>query len=138
MLAFHIGAGSADTVTVSHSLALGPVDLTVAAPDTHSPLTHQTGENRRVQSQEWTLPSTRPKAGESALDVGPSDSFGADLGLSQVTEGKSTPAFPLQDDVGPVISRVEDGAPKCLAMAVLSRVTFFVDRTCTGRDGRAD
>ncbi len=68
-------------------------------------ISHQTGENRTVESQaETTLPSTRQDAGESALDLDPSDSYGA-----QWDRGKGTPALPLQNEVGPVRNFIEQG-----------------------------
>jgi hypothetical protein len=65
---------------------------------------HQTGENRTVKLQAGTLPSTRPDAGESAVDLDPSDSFGV-----QWDRGKGTPALLLQDEVGPVKNFIGQG-----------------------------
>ncbi len=53
---------------------------------------------------ESTLPSIRLDAGASALDLDPSDAYGA-----QWDRGKGTPALPLQDEVGPVRNIIEQG-----------------------------
>ena len=53
----------------------------IGNPDTHL-FSQQTGENGWVKPQEGTLPSIRQHAVGSALDVGPSDSLGAEVGLS--------------------------------------------------------
>ncbi len=71
-------------------------------------ISHQTGENGWVQPQDGLHPIIRPNAVESALDIGPSDLLGADLGLSTVCKG--TPALPLHDDVGPTRITMDDRA----------------------------
>ena len=65
-----------------------------------------------MKPQEGTLPSIRQHAVGSALDVGPSDSLGAEVGLSNpgVTGlGERHPALPLHNEVGQVRKFIEDG-----------------------------
>ena len=83
----------------------------IGNPDTHL-FSQQTGENGWVKPQEGTLPSIRQHAVGSALDVGPSDSLGAEVGLSNpgVTGlGERHPALPLHNEVGQVRRFIEDG-----------------------------
>ena len=80
-------------------------------PDIHF-FSQQTGENGWVKSQEETHLSLRQHADGSALDVGPSDSLGAEVGLSNpgVTGlGERHPALPLHNEVGQVRRSIEDG-----------------------------
>jgi hypothetical protein len=54
----------------------------------------------------------QPHADDSALDSGPSDSLGAEVGLSNpgITGlGKRHPALPLHDDIGPLRNLMGDG-----------------------------
>ena len=66
-----------------------------------------------MKLQEGTLLSIRQHADGSALDVGPSDSLGAEVGLSNpgVTGlGERHPALPLHNEVGQVRKFIEEGS----------------------------
>ena len=85
----------------------------IGNPDTHL-FSQPTGENGWVKPQEGTHLSIRQHASGSALDVGPSDSLGAEVGLSNpgVTGlGERHPALPLHNEVGQVRMFIEDGEP---------------------------
>ncbi len=91
---------------------------TVSYAEIGNPVTHllpqQTGENGWVKPQEGTHLTIRQHADESALDVGPSDSLGAEVGLSNpgVTGlDKRHPALPLHNKVGQARRSIEDGEP---------------------------
>ncbi len=66
-----------------------------------SKISHLTGEHR-----------LRSKAGESAMGLDPSDSFGTDLSMRshpdvmERGESKGTPEWPLSDDVGQIFKRL--------------------------------
>jgi hypothetical protein len=66
-----------------------------------------------VKPQEGTHLTIRQHADGSALDVGPSDSLGAEVGLSNpgVTGlGERHPALPLHNKVGQLRSRLKTGS----------------------------
>ncbi len=65
-----------------------------------------------MKPQEGTLPSIRQHAVGSALDVGPSDLLGVEVGLSNpgVTGlGERHPALPLHNEVGQVRRLLKTG-----------------------------
>jgi hypothetical protein len=93
------------TVLSANPISIGKFETpaNIDNPDTHQ-ISELTGENGWVKPQEGTHLSIQPHADESALDSGPSDSLGAEVGLSNpgVTGlGERHPALPLHDEVGP-------------------------------------